>query len=230
LHLKLFSIMVYFMVLSIIFSVVSLELFSPLFLPRSGGVPTNGIEMLDNFDDTPGVTLSDHVMDIGNGWSVDAAWDIEPNGRDAERTGGGSSGVVTDGLNNGVLTGRCNWSASFGNFFEIEFRRLDDDNKWDLRFIGNASLNANRFSLRKHIAGVITIVDEKLHDPFIPDEFFRTFEIILNGPSIEIEILDDGPDPPNYFLSANDNFNSTRSQLGMFASAGANEFLQMVRL
>jgi len=174
----------------------------------------------DTFTDSDGVLLSDHVMDSGSGWSLPSGnelWTILNNR--ARRGGGAESGVQTEtSQSDGVITGEFAVGQSFGNYVTIDFRYQDANNKWDLYFINLASVNPNRFALRKWVAGVITDVVSIGHTPIIANDVFKSFQINLEGPNIDVTVFDPTRTPtPDYFLSTVDSFNQTLTKHGLFS-------------
>jgi len=173
--------------------------------------PTSNAVANDNFTDTNGVALTAHTMNLGNGWtSAGAQWEIQSN--QARDSGAGSGVQVITELNKSnklIITGKIMINDPLDET-RISFRHFTIANEWYFAYSGS---NDPKFEIRRVIATVHTTQATQAHT--VSDGVFVSFQITLDGSSIELKIIS----PEVYTLTVTDSTHLTETKLAFFPLA-----------
>jgi len=173
--------------------------------------PTSTAVANDNFTDTNGVALTAHTMNLGNGWtSAGAQWEIQSN--QARDSGAGSGVQVITELNKSdklIITGKIMINDPLDET-RISFRHFTIANEWYFSYSGS---NDPKFEIRRVIATVHTTQATQAHT--VSDGVFVSFQITLDGSSIELKILS----PEVYTLTVTDSTHLTETKIAFFPLA-----------
>ena len=143
--------------------------------------PPPGILLQDNFEDTDGVDLVDHVMDVGPGWVEYGGLTHDINSNEAALTfatvtspellflasdGGAADGTLSCGIGGNTYA---------GYHLGLAFRGVDVNNFWGF------GVDVTQWRLIKFVAGAATTVDSGSADGTVP----HTLRVVLLGDDIE---------------------------------------------
>ena len=174
-------------------------------------VPASNAVANDVFTDSNGVALTAHTMSLGNGWtSAGAQWEIQSN--EAKDSGAGSGVQVITELNKSdklIITGKIKINDP-DDESRISFRHFLISDEWYFAYSGS---NSPTFEIKRVIATVHTVQATQAHT--VADGVFVSFQITLDGSSIELKILS----PEVYTLTVTDSTHLTETKLAFLAVA-----------